>query len=116
MTIAPANPGHALIIPKKHAAYLSEMDEEIGRHLWTVTQRTAAAIRLSGVKCEGIDLFLADGQAAFQHILHVHIHVYPRYEGDQFQLIGERVKPSRQELDQIAGQIKAAYQRLWKAS
>ena len=84
MTIDPVNQGHAMIIPKQHAAYLADLDEETGRHLWTITQRTAAAIRKSGVRCEGINLFLADGEAAFQDIFHVHMHVFPRYKGDSF--------------------------------
>ena len=114
MTIGPVTTGHAMIIPKRHAPYLADMDEQTGKHLWTITQRTAAAIRASGVRCEGINLFLADGEAAFQEIFHVHMHVFPRYEGDPFKLVADwNVKPSRDELDQVAGQIKLAYNRLW---
>ena len=99
MTIGPVTIGHAMIIPKKHAAFLSDMDEQTGRHLWTITQRTAAAIRRSGVKCEGVNLFLADGEAAFQEIFHVHMHVFPRYKGDPFKLVADwDIKPRREEL------------------
>ena len=114
MTIGPVTTGHAMVIPKHHAAYLGEMDEETGRHLWTVTQRTAAAIRESGVRCEGINLFLADGEAAFQDIFHVHMHVFPRYQGDPFKVVADwDVKPPREELDRVADQIKVAYNRLY---
>ncbi len=108
------NPGHAIIIPKRHAAYLAEMDEETGRHLWTVAQRTAAALRASGVRCEGVNLFLADGEAAFQEVFHVHLHVFPRYTGDAFRMIAdwENFRP-RDELDSVAADLRAAYQRLW---
>ena len=117
MTTGPVTAGHAIVIPKQHAAYLADMDEETGRHLWTVTQRTAAAIRESGVRCEGINLFLADGAAAFQEVFHVHMHVFPRYEGDPFKLVADwDVKPPRQELDQVARHIKLAYDRLWDSS
>ena len=117
MTIGPVTTGHAMIIPKKHVAYLSELDEETGRNLWTVTQRTAAAIRESGLKCEGINLFLADGEAAFQEIFHLHIHVFPRYKGDPFKLVADwNVKPPREELDRVAQQIKTSYDRLWGTS
>ena len=106
-----------MIIPKKHAAYLSDMDEESGRHLWTITQRTAAAIRESGVQCEGVNLFLADGEAAFQEIFHLHMHVFPRYKGDSFKLEADwNVKPSRDELADVARRIKSAYERLWENS
>ncbi len=113
MTKGPVTEGHAMVIPKEHAAYLADLDEETGRHLWTVTQRTAAAIRDCGVQCEGINLFLADGEAAFQEIFHVHMHVFPRYKGDSFKLVADwDNKPPREELDRIAAQIQSAYNRL----
>lgn len=117
MTIGPVTTGHAMIIPKQHAAFLNEMDEETGRHLWTVTQKTAAAIRESGVRCEGINLFLADGEAAFQEVFHVHMHVFPRYKGDPFKIDADwDVKPTREELDRVARQIEVAYSRIWGAA
>jgi len=114
MTIGPVTTGHAMVIPKQHASYLANMDEDTGQYLWAVTQRSAAAIRKSGVKCEGVNLFLADGEAAFQEIFHVHMHIIPRYKGDPFKLVAEwNVKPSRDELDQVARQIKTTYTLLW---
>jgi histidine triad (HIT) family protein len=117
MTIGPVTEGHAMIIPKKHAAYLADLDEATGRHLWVVTQRTAAALRQCGVKCEGVNLFLADGEAAFQEVLHVHMHVFPRYRGDPFKLVADwSIKPTRAELDRVAAMIRDAYDRLWKGA
>lgn len=114
MTIGPVTTGHAMVIPKRHFAYLADMDEETGRHLWTVTHRAAEAIRHSGVRCEGVNLFLADGEAAFQEIFHVHMHVFPRYRGDPFKLVADwDVHPPRDELDEVAGRIRTAYDRLW---
>ena len=117
MTIGPVTTGHAMIIPKRHAPYLADLDEEMGRHLWTISQRTAAAIRESGVRCEGINLFLADGEAALQEIFHLHIHVIPRYAGDPFKVVVDwDVRPSREELDQVAQQISSAYDHMWGGS
>lgn len=114
MTIGPVTEGHAMVIPKRHATYLAEMDEQTGRRLWTVTQRTAAALRQAGVRCEGVNLFLADGAAAAQEVFHVHMHVFPRYKGDSFGLVADwENKPPRDELDRVAEQIRAAYARLW---
>src|SRR2546429_665699 len=86
MTIGPVNPGHTLVIPKAHLPYLADLPEAVGAHLFTIAQRVAAAIRGSGLRCEGINLFLADGEAAFQEVLHSHLHVFPRYKGDPFRL------------------------------
>ena len=109
MDIKPINHGQLVVIPREHSTYLADMDEETGKHLFPVTMRLAQAVRNSGVKCEGINLFLADGEAAFQEIFHVHLHVLPRYAGDGFGLAfglhyGRR--PERAVLNDIAERIR----------
>jgi len=109
----PVNPGHLLVIPKVHAAELSELDPETGGHMFKVAMRIAEASRRSGIKCEGVNLFLADGEAAFQDVFHVHLHVIPRFSGDRFGLkLGPEygIRPDRKELDEIAGKIGTAMQ------
>ena len=107
LTIGPVNPGHLLVIPKAHYALLAEMNEEIGMHLFKISMKMAQALRLSGVRCEGINLFLADGEAAFQEVRHVHMHVFPRFRGDNFIIDADWSNvPSRQALDKIAGIIR----------
>jgi len=109
MDIQPINPGHVLVIPNSHATYLADLDEETGAHLFRIAQRIAAALRLSGIKFEGANLFLADGEAAGQEVFHVHLHVIPRFKGDGFGLKfgpGYGMKPERSELDALAEQIK----------
>ena len=109
MDIRPINLGHVLIFPKKHFPYMNDMDENTGKHLFTITQHIAKAIRQSGVKCEGINLFLADGKAAFQEVMHLHMHVFPRFKGDPFGFTCKwELKPSREELNEIAEMIKSA--------
>lgn len=111
MDIQPVNPGHVLVIPKAHASGLSDLDEETGAHMFKVGMRLADAVKRSGVKCEGINLLLSDGRAAFQEIFHVHLHVIPRFEGDNLRIsFGRRysVKPERNELDRIASKIRDA--------
>jgi histidine triad (HIT) family protein len=109
MDTNPVTTGHLLVVPLKHFAHLLDMDEETGTHLFRVAMRLQDAIRRSGIECEGINLFLADGEAAGQEVFHVHLHVFPRYEGDKFRIEADwSVKPSRSELDEVAGTIKAA--------
>ena len=82
MDIHPVNPGHVLVVPFAHAELLSGVAREtLGRMLW-VAQQVNTAIRSSSLRCEGVNLFLADGQAAGQEVMHVHLHVIPRFRGD----------------------------------
>ncbi len=82
MDIRPVNPGHVLVVPLKHAVLLTELDEASARQMLWVAQKVDAAVRSSGVQCDAVNLFLADGQAAGQEVMHAHLHVIPRYQGD----------------------------------
>ena len=109
MDIQPVNPGHVLIVPNQHAAYLADLPEETGAHIFRMAQRLAVAIRTSGLRCEGVNFFLADGEAAMQEVFHVHFHVFPRYAGDGFGLkFADRyfTKPPRSEVEEAAEKIR----------
>jgi histidine triad (HIT) family protein len=111
MDIQPVNPGHVLVIPKTHATYVAELEARIGGEIFQLAMRVAEGQRHSGLRCEGVNLFLADGVAAGQEVFHAHLHVIPRFEGDGFGLrfgpkYGEH--PAREELERLAGSIKAS--------
>ena len=109
MDIQPVNPGHVLVVPRRHATQLADLDAEEGAQMFRVAQRVAAALRKCGVRCEGVNFFLADGEAAGQEVFHVHLHVLPRYSGDGFGLKlppDYHDKPAREELNQIAQRIR----------
>ena len=109
MTIGPVNEGHVMVIPREHLPYLKDVPEKLGAHMFTVAQRLAAAIRSSDIPCDGINMFLADGEVAHQEVFHFHLHVYPRLEGDGFGFkYDERhfQEPPRSELDRVAKVIR----------
>ncbi|WP_019509533.1 HIT family protein [Pleurocapsa sp. PCC 7319] len=111
MDIQPINPGHVLVIPNQEVASLTDLDEETGAHLFRIGHRIAKALRKSGLKCEGVDLFLADGQAAKQDVFYVHLHVFPRFAGDGFRWqFGQNYfnLPKREELERTAAAVKSA--------
>ena len=82
MDIHPVNPGHVLVVPFIHSALLSEVDAMSAGRMLQVAQHIDTALRSSGLQCEGVNLFLADGRAAGQEVMHVHLHVIPRFRGD----------------------------------
>jgi diadenosine tetraphosphate (Ap4A) HIT family hydrolase len=111
MDIQPINAGHTLVIPKRHAQLISDLQPGEGVACYTVAQNIAKALRESGLQCEGVNIFIADGEAAFQDVPHFHIHVIPRYSGDGFSLsfppsYGRPVE--RTELDDAAARIRTA--------
>lgn len=109
MDIRPINSGHVLVVPLVPATCLSELDEDTAAHLMRVGHRIAAAIRRSGLRCEGVNLFLADGEAAGQEVFHVHLHIIPRFSGDGFGLKhspDNQLFRDREELDGCAEAIR----------
>jgi histidine triad (HIT) family protein len=109
MDIRPVNFGHLLVIPVRHAAYLADIDPSEAADVMKVGQAAAAALRASGVRCEGVNLFLADGEAAMQEVFHTHLHVIPRFRGDGFGLKFSPEyytrHPARSELDRVAATL-----------
>ncbi len=112
MDIRPLIHGHVLVVPRVHVDYLEALDEDLGAHLFRAGHRLARALRRSGLVCEGVNLFLADGQAAFQEVFHVHLHVLPRTAGDGFQIKAARRRPGRRELDVAAGKVRQGVRAL----
>ena len=111
MDTSPINPGHILIVPRLHATYLRDLDEELGAGMFKLALRISGALRRCGVKADGLNMYLADGEAGGQEVFHVHLHLFPRFEGDGFGLrFGPAYdrKPQRAELDQVAALIRAA--------
>jgi histidine triad (HIT) family protein len=116
-TIEPISPGHLLIIPKVHAPYLKDLEQETAGHIMIMAARLASAIRKSKYKCEGINIFVADGEAAGQDVFHFHLHVFPRFKEDGFGLKFDKsknlVRMDRTAMDEIAGEIRAHFLRDW---
>lgn len=111
MDVRPVNPGHLLVVPNRHAASLGEVPADDWARVAAVGQRLAGAVRDSGVKCEGVNLFLADGEVAGQEVFHVHLHVLPRFRDDGFGFRFPASFPSfppRPELDTLAKRVSKA--------
>ncbi|WP_434734746.1 HIT family protein [Chiayiivirga sp.] len=76
-----ANPGHVLVIPKAHINDVRDLDKETGSALMqSVAQITRAVGR--AFPNNGISLWHSIGQAAFQEVPHLHIHIHPRLDND----------------------------------
>ncbi len=85
LDIAPVNPGHTLIIPKKHYIDLLELPEIEAQKLISKIKIIAPAV-ISGLGAKGFNLNLNNGKVAGQQVAHFHWHIIPRFEGDSREL------------------------------
>jgi len=108
MDVNPVTPGHLLVVPRSHAVGLEDLDEDTSAHVWSLGHQMARALRRTSLRCEGINVFLADGEAAFQEVFHFHLHVFPRFAGDGFSIDADWKQRPRDLLDAEAQSIAAA--------
>ncbi|TDJ20538.1 MAG: HIT family protein [Gammaproteobacteria bacterium] len=85
MDINPANEGHALVIPKEHSADVHAVSSAAISATVITAKMIAAAIEKT-LSPDGINLLQCNGPAAAQSVLHFHMHVLPRRDGDELKL------------------------------
>ena len=78
---SPATKGHALILPKNHFANLLEADDDVLAKALPLAKKIGNKM-MKELGCDGINIIQNNGEAAGQTVHHFHIHVIPRYEGD----------------------------------
>ena len=81
LDIKPVNPGHVLVVPKKHFNGLLDADPETVKNWMAIVQRVAKAVK-EGMGAEGFNLELNDGAVAGQLVNHLHMHIVPRKSDD----------------------------------
>ncbi len=77
----PVSPGHSLIIPKRHIASWFDLTEEERTRLFQHLSKAKTALEAE-FKPDGYNIGINEGEAAGQTVLHLHVHLIPRYQGD----------------------------------
>jgi histidine triad (HIT) family protein len=78
----PRNHGHALVVPIRHYENLYQLPSEAGHAVHDLVRDTAIAIRQT-YGCEGVSTRQHNEPAGNQDVWHYHVHVFPRYPGDE---------------------------------
>ena len=107
MDIQPVNPGHVLVVPRRHFERIEDVPAELSAHLFRVATRLAPAVKRVA-KAEGLNIVVNSGGAAGQDEPHYHVHVIPRSTGDGFDVplpFAGSTMPDRTLLDATAVRI-----------
>jgi histidine triad (HIT) family protein len=108
------NPGHTLVVPRRHIADVFDLDDGSGAALMSATKKVALGLR-NAFGAEGVNVTIANGEAAGQEVFHLHIHVYPRRKGDGLWLRYYENQPhvaERNELDRQAALLRKAIEEV----
>jgi histidine triad (HIT) family protein len=105
MDIAPATRGHALVIPKKHASDLWEIEPDQLAAVAKAAQRVALRMR-DRLAPDGLNLVNSNGPAAWQTVFHFHVHVIPRYVGDPLRLPWTPAPGDMEQIAAVAAELR----------
>jgi histidine triad (HIT) family protein len=81
LDITPINPGHVLLISKKHYENLYDLPDELLSKMAPIIKKLAVAIK-KGVNAEGINIGMNNERSAGQLVFHAHFHIIPRFTND----------------------------------
>lgn len=104
LDLGPATRGHALVLPKEHAANLYELPDETAAAVMKLAKKMAVIMR-EKLCCDGLNLIQNNGEAAGQTVSHFHLHLIPRYKGDGQNINWIPTKPAQDELEAVRKEI-----------
>ncbi len=102
------HPGHTLVLPRRHLRDVRELDDPTGAALMAMVARVTRAVGRAFPN-QGLSLWHSIGKAAFQEVPHLHIHVHPRFIGDEVLRVYPTVPTNteRSTLDSYAVMVRA---------
>ena len=107
LNIAPATLGHALVVPRRHAEGLWDLEEEEHARVARTAGRVARLLR-AALDPAGVNLVHATGEAAWQSVFHFHVHVVPRYRADELEVMWRSAPVSDAELAALRARVLAS--------
>ena len=103
LDINPFSEGHALVIPKRHAADISEIGEDALAALMLRVKKVAMHLK-EALPCDGFNILQNNGAAAGQTVRHIHFHIVPRHNGDALEF--KSGKGDMKALEALAARVR----------
>ena len=105
LDLGPASKGHALILPKSHAANIYELPDELAGKAMVLAKKMAGRMT-EALECDGFNIVQNNGEVAGQTVFHFHMHLISRYEGDQVNVTWKPGTLTDEVRDEIIGKLK----------
>lgn len=104
-----SNPGHVIVIPNKHIENIYDMEPDYGKGIMDASKKVAIALKNS-YQCDGVSTRQHNEPAGNQDVWHYHLHIYPRYEGDNLYLNhGDTYWPTQDEKNSYSDKLKSQF-------
>lgn len=106
LDLGPASKGHALILPKSHAANIYELSDELAAKAMILAKKMAVKMT-EALKCDGFNIVQNNGECAGQTVFHFHMHLIPRYKGDNVGITWNPGELTDEDKEEILSKVKA---------
>lgn len=105
LDLAPASKGHALIVPKEHFDNLYELSDEKASKALVLAKKMISKMT-AALNCDGFNVLQNNNECAGQTVYHFHMHLIPRYEGDDVGIKWTPGENTQEERDEIVNKVR----------
>ena len=102
LDISQTTMGHTLVMPKKHYENMLEMPENEYGELMMLVHRLASKI-VDNLSANGVNTLINTNASAGQTVMHTHVHIIPRYDGND--TIKISFTENKYDLDEVLNKI-----------
>ena len=109
LDIHPRAPGHAMVIPKKHAENILDLPDDKIEPVFKAVKKVTEMINKT-LSPDGFTIGINHGKVSGQAIDHLHVHIIPRWKNDHGDSIHSVVNnPPKESIKDIADKIRSAF-------
>lgn len=105
LDLNPASKGHALIIPKEHYRNLYDLDEDLAAKALVLARQMIRKMT-DVLGCDGYNVIQNNEEVAGQTVFHFHMHLIPRYKGDNVGIGWKMGELSEEDKAEILAKLK----------
>ncbi len=104
LDISQATPGHTLVLPKKHITNVFDLPEDLASKLFVVVKKVSDLLK-EKLHFNDLNILNNSGQIAGQTVMHLHIHIIPRYSKEEINLSPVEHEYNKDLLEEVYNKI-----------
>lgn len=104
LDISQATPGHTLVLPKKHITNIFDLPEDLASKLFVVVKKVSDLLK-EKLGFSDLNILNNSGQIAGQTVMHLHIHIIPRYTKEEINLSPVEHEYNKDLLEEVYAKI-----------
>ncbi len=110
LDVSPVSRGHVLVIPREHYADVCSIPAELSAKVLPLVTKICQAMTQT-LGAIGFNLAQNNGAVAGQTVFHFHLHIIPRYAGDEGKLNWAAQEADAEELKELAVKLREQLQK-----